>query len=126
MQAAALSEPFGITGCRCGEADLVEARWMEQVRNRARLPNGLVEEAYAFFVSAVLCVFLGDGLQRHLGGCEILTDAVVQFARKLAPLVVPQLQEPGTQAVSGLAAGQRGLFRLMCLAFGFRSGIGRG
>src|SRR6476646_2324015 len=126
MQTAALSESLCITRCRCGEADLVETWWVEQMRNRTRLPDGLIQKAYAFLVSAVIGIFLGDGLQRHLGGCKILADAVVQLARELTPFLIPQLQEPRTQAVSGLSAGQRGFFRLMCLALGFGSGVGRG
>ena len=87
LHAAALGKLLRIPGCGRTESGFVQARGMQEMGNGADLSQGLVEEVDAVGVSAI-AVIGGEGSEDHLGGGQVLSGAVVQFASELAAFFV--------------------------------------
>ena len=95
---------------------------MQQVRYSARLLDRLIKKLYALGITGVGIAPGGNRGKHHLGGREILSEAVMQFAGKLAAFIVAQLQQTSVQSPGSFAAGQGGPFGLVGFALRFERG----
>ena len=118
LNPAALRKSLHVPSRRHSQSRLVQQRRMQQIRNSARLRHRLLQvrpRAVQQLVRAIRAAAACHGIQAHLRRRQILPQAVVQFSRKLSPLLVLQVQQPRAQLPRRLLALARKFFRLLSL-----------
>ena len=98
FDAAALGEAFGVPA-GCGrDADFIEQRRMQQMRDGARFRDGVRQQLIDFFQQLIVRIFFEQHGHMHFGDGQQLAEAVVQFARKFSALFVLKLQHAHAQS----------------------------
>jgi hypothetical protein len=111
VDAAALRKTLNIPAGGGREADFIQKWGMQEVRDGSRLSNGLIEKLNC---GQKFGSWLGAGkyFQIHFDARQILAQAVMQFAGKLAALLILHLQQARgemTQRFFALASAGLGL-----------------
>ena len=109
FDAAAFGEAFGVPARGGSEANFVEERRMEKVRDGARLGDRFGKELIDFGKKFIVGIFLSQNGHVHLGECEELAQAVVEFAGEFAALFILELENADAETARAfLAAFARG------------------